>query len=249
MQPRVTAVLVVRNGAEYLPRTIAALAAQTRRPDAVLVVDTGSSDGSAGILADAGHRVVTLPGRISFGAAIEHALRSDGAPIGESDALWLLGHDNAPEPAALAALLGQVEVAPSVAIAGPKLMRWDDGDVIAGFGESMTRLGRSVRFAEDELDQAQHDLDDDFLGLAAGGMLIRRPVWAALGGFDPGLSSVDAGLDLSVRSRQPGSAAPVPPSCSAGGPWRPPGAAACTARPSCTGGWRTPPGVPSSSTG
>ena len=204
MQPRVTAVLVVRNGAEYLPRTLAALAAQTRRPDAVLVVDTGSSDGSAAIVSRAGHPIVSSPGRQPFGAAIEHALRVDGAPVGEADTLWLLGHDNAPEPTALAALLGQVEVAPSVAIAGPKLTRWDDGAVIAGFGESMTRLGRSVRFAEDELDQAQHDLEDDFLAVAAGGMLVRRPVWEALGGLDPGLPNVDAGLDLSVRARLAG---------------------------------------------
>jgi GT2 family glycosyltransferase len=204
MQPRVTAVLVVRNGAEYLPRTLAALAAQTRRPDSLLVVDAGSSDGSAAIVAEAGHQVVSSPGRVSFGAAIEHALRVDGSPIQAGDVLWLLGHDNAPEPTALAALLGQVEVAPSVAIAGPKLMRWDQSDVIAGFGESMTRLGRSVRFSEDELDQAQHDLEDDFLGLAAGGMLVRRPVWASLGGFDAGLPTVDAGLDLSVRARLAG---------------------------------------------
>lgn len=204
MQPRVTAVLVVRNGAEYLPRTLAAVAAQSRRPDALLVVDAGSSDGSARIVSDAGHQVISSPGRVSFGAAIDHALRTDGAPMQSADVLWLLGHDNAPEPGALAALLGQVEVAPSVAIAGPKLMRWDQGDVIAGFGESMTRLGRSVRFAEDELDQAQHDLENDFLGLAAGGMLVRRPVWAALGGFDAGLPTVDAGLDFSVRARLAG---------------------------------------------
>src|SRR5690606_8638017 len=204
MQPRVTAVLVVRNGAEYLPRTLAALAAQTRRPDSVLVVDAASSDGSAAILADSGHPVVTLQGRTSFGAAVEHALRVDTAPVGDADALWLLGHDNAPDPDALAALLGQIEVAPSVAIAGPKLMRWDDADMIAGFGETMTRFGRSVRLAEDELDQAQHDLDNDFLGVAAAGMLIRRPVWHALGGFDPGLPTVDAGLDLSIRARLAG---------------------------------------------
>ncbi len=103
MQPRVTAVLVVRNGAEYLPRTLAAVAAQTRRPDAVLVVDAGSSDGSAAIVAEAGHRILTTSGRQSFGAAIEHALHSDDAPISDDDVLWLLGHDNAPAPGALAA--------------------------------------------------------------------------------------------------------------------------------------------------
>src|SRR5690606_28032097 len=108
--------------------------------------------------------------------------------------LWLLGHDNAPDPGALSALLGAVEVAPSVAVAGPKLMRWDDGAVIAAFGETVTALGRSVQLVSGELDQAQHDLQSDLLGVAAGGMLVRRSVWDALGGFDPALPNVDAAL-------------------------------------------------------
>src|SRR5690606_25036902 len=56
----------------------------------------------------------------------------------------------------------------------------------------------------DELDQAQYDVQSDFLAVAAGGMLVRRSVWTALGGFDPGLPSVDAALDFSVRARLAG---------------------------------------------
>jgi GT2 family glycosyltransferase len=201
MQPRVIAVLVARNGAQYLPRTLAALAAQTRRPDSVLLVDAGSSDGSLALLSELG-TVARSPR--SFGAAVARALQLAPAQAVDNEWLWLLGHDNAPDPSALSAMLGAVEVAPSVAIAGPKLMRWDEPAIIASFGESMTTYGRSVDLVSGELDQAQHDLHSDLLAVAAGGMLVRRSVWTALGGFDPGLPSVDAALDLAVRARLAG---------------------------------------------
>ena len=205
MQPRVIAVLVARNGAQHLPRTLAALAAQTRRPDSVVLVDASSSDGSGPILAAAAPgSVVTTPGRRPFGAAVAYALQVGPPQSSDNEWLWLLGHDNAPDPSALSAMLGAVEVAPSVAIAGPKLMRSDEPGVIASFGESITAYGRSVDLVSGELDQAQHDLHSDLLGVAAGGMLVRRSVWTALGGFDQGLPSVDASLDFAIRARLAG---------------------------------------------
>lgn len=202
MQPRVTAVLVARNGAQFLPRTLAALEAQVRRPDSVIYVDAGSSDATARLLSTL--QVVTTPGRRAFGAAVSHALQVAAPTPLDNEWLWLLGHDNAPQPGALSALLGAVEVAPSVAVAGPKLMRWDEPDVIAGFGETVTHFGRSLPLVANELDQAQHDVQSDLLGVAAGGMLVRRSVWEQLGGFDSSLPTVDAALDFSVRARLAG---------------------------------------------
>ena len=205
MQARVTAILVARNGAQYLERTIAALRAQTRTPDALVAVDTASTDGSADLLMSAvPTQFVSAQGRSSFGSAVRQSLTAIGPAASDDEWLWLLDADNAPAPDALAALLGAVEIAPSVAIAGPKLMRWDAPDVIAAFGESMTTRGATVQLVTNELDQAQHDRSSDLLAVAAGGMLVRRTVFAALGGFDPALPTVDAALDLCVRARLAG---------------------------------------------
>jgi len=205
MRQVVTAVLVARNGAEYLERTLAALSAQTRKPDIIIAIDALSSDGSAELLTAAQPaQLVSAPGKSSFGDAI--AIGMHGVPPAESDNewLWFLAHDSAPEPRALQQLLAAVEIAPSVAIAGPKLMRWDKPDTIAEFGESMTKFGHSMALVENELDQAQHDVSDDVLGVAAQGMLVRRSLWSRLGGFDPGLPTVDSGLDFSIRARLAG---------------------------------------------
>jgi GT2 family glycosyltransferase len=205
MQPRVTAVIVARNGAKYLPRTLAALAAQTRRPDSVVAVDAASSDNSLAIMVEsAPAQVADAHGHRTFGGAIARAVQSAAPQTAENEWLWLLSYDSAPDPHALRALLGAVEIAPSVAIAGPKLVRWDDPALIASFGESLTPLGRSLRLVNNELDQAQHDVQTDILGVAGAGMLVRRQVWSALGGFDPALTSVDAALDFCVRARLAG---------------------------------------------
>jgi GT2 family glycosyltransferase len=205
VQPRVVAILVARNGAAFLARTLTALNSQTRRPDSIVAVDAGSRDDSADLLAAANPaQFVTASGRASFGGAVAYAVHVALPPATDDDWLWLLSADNAPHPEALARLLGAVEIAPSVVVAGPKLMRSDAPDTIERYGESVTRLGASVLLVENELDQAQYDTLSDVLGVAASGMLVRRSVWSALGGFDPGLPSVDAALDFSIRARLAG---------------------------------------------
>ena len=216
------AVVVTRTGATTLNRTLTSLAQQTRQPDSLLAVDAGSTDSSAEILASARPTLlVTVSATLSFGSAVTRALQV--APPAESDYewLWLIGDDNVAAPTALAQLLGAVEIAPSVAIAGPKLMRSGQPDVIAEFGETVTRFGASIALVEGELDQAQHDVHDDVLGIAAAGMLVRRSLWEKLGGFDPALPSIDASLDLCIRARLAGFRVVVVPGAkvlSSGGP-------------------------------
>ena len=205
MQARVTAILVAHNGSEYLDRTLAALARQVRKPDALVVVDAGSTDASEQKLAASTPTIfVTARSRASFGEAVAQGVAALDPSTSTDDFLWLLGHDNAPEPRALIELLGAVEIAPSVAVAGPKLMRWDTPDVIRSYGTAMTQFGATVELVSDELDQAQHDRRSDTLAVAAAGMLIRRSVWDSLGGFDPALPHVDSALDLCIRVRLAG---------------------------------------------
>lgn len=230
MQPRVTAILIARAGARYLERTLAALAGQTRRPDVTIAVQVGSDGTSEALLAASGPtHLLSVREGATFGSAVAHAVQfappaeavAGPRPRVDDEWLWLLRHDSAPHPDALAHLLGAVERAPSVAVAGPKLMRYDKSDVIEAFGETMSTLGASVALVEGELDQAQHDTRDDVLGVAAAGMLVRRSLWASLGGFDPGLPSVDASLDFSVRARLAGHRVVLVPDArvaSAGGP-------------------------------
>ncbi|PDQ36193.1 MAG: hypothetical protein B5766_01890 [Candidatus Lumbricidophila eiseniae] len=202
MLPKVTVILVVRNGGDVLSRTVAALRAQDRQPEALYFVTD-----DARTLADidtGAAKVVLIPQWVSFGAAVRSAERVLDAPTSDADSLWLLTEDSAPQPSALAMLLGSLETSKSVVISAPKLVQWDQPDRIALFGRSMTRLGRAGPLVADELDQGQHDDVSDVLGVNPAGMLIRQTVWRELDGFDPALPIVDDGLDLAIRARLAG---------------------------------------------
>lgn len=205
MYPRVTAIVVAPSGGPRLQRTLDALAAQTRQPDAVIAVDCASTDDAARLLAEAKPtQLLRSPEKLPFGAAIASAVRVLPATSSPDELLWLLAHDTAPEPEALAALIGALEVSPSVAVVGPKLVDADDAAFIREFGEAMTPFGASLPLVENELDQAQHDGLTDVLAVSSAGMLVRQPVWEALEGFDPALPTVDDGLDFCTRARLAG---------------------------------------------
>ncbi|MCR2810233.1 MULTISPECIES: glycosyltransferase [unclassified Microbacterium] len=202
MPARVHAILVVRPdgrtpAAHHLRRTLAALAEQSRRVDALTIVVCGDDAGVTAVAAASGaESVISAPASTGFAAATAMAtLRLSG------DAVWILAQDTAPEPEALSRLVGALELGPSVAFAAPKLVRWDDRAEIVSLGVSMTAFGRSVGLADHELDQGQHDAREDVLGADIRGILVRTEVWRELGGIDRGLAGADEGLDLGVRAR------------------------------------------------
>ena len=136
----VTAVLVVHDGATWLKACLDALGLQTRLPDRLVIVDTGSTDRSR--LIATGHDrvrevfgepvIISAPRECTFGEAVGRAVEQLSAAWGSSwnpdaqDWLWLLHDDSAAAPEALALLLDAARRSPSVGIAGPKLTTWDD---------------------------------------------------------------------------------------------------------------------------
>lgn len=205
MPATVHAILVVRPdgrgvAADHLQRTLAALSTQTRRVDAITIVICGKAARVHAMAAASGaESVISAPASTGFAAASAMASRRVSG-----DAVWILAQDTAPEPDALARLLGVLEVAPSVAIAAPKLVTWNDRAEIVSLGVSMTRFGRTVGLADGELDQGQHDGGEDVLAADIRGLLVRTEAWRMLDGIDPGLSGGDEGLDLGARSRLAG---------------------------------------------
>ncbi len=205
MPASVHALLVVRPdgrtpAAHHLRRTLAALAAQTTPVNRLTIVVCGPEPG---VLEAAeswpGGSLVMAPPSTSFAEALALA-----GPATDSDAIWLLAQDTAPQPEALARLVAALELSPSVAFVAPKLVRADDHSEIVSLGVGMTRLGRAVGLSDGELDQGQHDDRDDVMGADIRAVLVRADAWTTLGGLDRALSGADEGLDLGVRARLAG---------------------------------------------
>jgi GT2 family glycosyltransferase len=209
----VTAVVVARGVTPFLPTTLRALAAQTRTPARILLVDAGDrpDPGLAAALREAGlpagsTTLLTAPGARTFGDAVRSAEAAEAAlPGGGSRWLWLLHDDSAPDPSALAELVRAVQAAPSVALAGVKQRTWTAPARLLEVGSRTTRSGRRLTDVEPgEVDQGQHDGREDVLGVGLAGALVRRDVWTDLGGTDPALGPFGDGLDLSRRARLAG---------------------------------------------
>ena len=203
----VSVLVVSHDGSRWLETVLDAVAAQTRRPDTVFAVDTGSSDGSVDLL----HRrlgndgFVTAPAHTSFGAAVARGLAAlpDPAP-GEDPWIWLLHDDSAPAPDALEVLLTAAAEQPTVDVLGPKLREWPSlrrllevGVTISGTGRRETGLERG------EYDQGQHDRRRDVLAVNSAGMLVRRSVLERLG-FDERLPMFGNDVDFGWRAARAG---------------------------------------------
>ncbi len=181
-------------------------------------VDAGSTDASARILTESlGYdRVVVLDGadaQSGFGSSV-HAGLASGVLKSDSDEafdvettewVWLLHDDSAPAPTCLERLLEAADAHPRTAVLGPKALGWHDRRLLLEVGFSVTGAGRRVTGLERrEHDQGQHDERSEVHAVGTAGMLVRRDVWDALGGFDPQLPLYRDDLDLCWRAWRAG---------------------------------------------
>ena len=213
--PRVCAILVVHDGAPWIAQNLAALAAQTRLPDRLVVIDLASSDGSLELVRAqvALHRaiedvvVVAASRRVPFGEAVAQAL-AEADPAGvapQHEWLWLLHDDSAADPTTLGRLLEAVRRSPSVGVAGPKVVQWEDPRRLVEMGHQLTRSGRRIDAPGfGETDQGQYDTRSDVLAVGTTGMLVRRDVFDDVHGFDTSFEQFGSDLDFGWRAQLAG---------------------------------------------
>ncbi|OEJ32242.1 glycosyltransferase family 2 protein [Streptomyces subrutilus] len=126
--------------------------------------------------------------------------------------LWLLHDDSAPEPDALTELLRVADENPDAAVIGPKLRGWYDRKQLLEAGVTIARSGRRwTGLDRREQDQGQHDQIRPVLSVSTAGMLIRRDVYDALGGFDKRLPLMRDDVDLCWRAQNAGHTVLVAP--------------------------------------
>ena len=203
----VTALLVSHDGARWLPSVLAGVAAQHRRVDAFLAVDTGSRDESADLVRQAWGvgAVHVLESSTTYPQAVRAALATL-APVASADEwIWLLHDDANPDPEALLALTLAIEEYPEADILGPKLREWPSLRRLLEVGLTITGTGhRETGLERGEYDQGQHDDAREVLAVNTAGMLVRRRVLEELGGFDDELPIFGNDIDFGWRAAQAG---------------------------------------------
>ncbi|MGN6405851.1 glycosyltransferase, partial [Sinomonas sp.] len=130
--PRVVAVVVSYNRRQLLERSLAALAAGSRRPDALVVVDNASTDGSAEYLA-----TVDLPFDYELVRLAENTGGAGGFTVGmaaalarhDPDLIWVMDDDTVPLADTLAEAVRLWNVCPAAdkpAFIASRVV-WSDG--------------------------------------------------------------------------------------------------------------------------
>lgn len=148
MEPRtrVCAVVLTCNRAAMLETCLEHLEVQTRAPDHVLVIDNGSTDGTAERLAGRSDvEILSLAVNIGGAGGYAHGLRA--ALARGFDWVWMLDDDAFAERSCLEALLAGIERAPRRPDLVTSAVRWRDSR-LHPMNRPWLRVNQRVEFAE-----------------------------------------------------------------------------------------------------
>lgn len=197
---RVLAICVNWNGSEILPEAIQALL-RSRHPPEVVVVDSGSTDGSTSLIPE-GVEVLEMGQNRGYAAALNAGLRL-GLDRG-FDYFFLLNYDVVVEPDTLERLLGFAR-GRETAICGPKIVDHHRPDRLDAAWGSL--IGHHVlahfrgKGARDGPRWSRPRAVELLLGCA---LLVPRPVFKEVGLFDENYFMYHEEVDFLFRARQKG---------------------------------------------
>jgi GT2 family glycosyltransferase len=207
--PTVTLAVLSYDGRALLEATLPSVMAQDHDGVLeVLVVDNGSSDGTAAWLR-AGWpqvRVLELAHNVGVAAALNRALATVTTEL-----VALLNNDVELAPGWLTALVAALRADPGAASATGKLLRYDDRTRIDAAGDVLLRSSAVINRGAGELDHGQYDRAEAVFGACAGAALYRRAAFDAVGPFDEVYFAYLEDVDWAMRAQLAGLSARYEP--------------------------------------
>lgn len=199
--PRLSIIILSWNGGQYLDDCLGALAAQTFRDFETILVDNGSSDGSAAYVREqfSWVRLVELPENVGFAEG-----NNRGFLIAGGEFIVTLNNDTKVVPSFLAELVKAAEAGPRIGMVAAKMLNFHQTGRIDSVGVKATTAGMGSNIGVGENDEGQYDLPAEVFGPCAGAALYRRSMLAETGFFDPNFFAYYEDLDLAWRGRLAG---------------------------------------------
>ncbi|MGC1165688.1 MAG: glycosyltransferase family 2 protein, partial [Solirubrobacterales bacterium] len=192
------------NSLELLPRCLDSLTDQGVEVE-LMVIDNGSDDGSVELLERRGVPHLALPENAGFAAAVNLASARTRA-----EAVLALNADTVLEPGCLALLLDALEADPRLGGVQPRLLQLE-GDAGAPLdpatarlysaGQALTADGRAIELGAGEEQPPRLPDTHEVFGVCGAACLLRRQLFAELGGYDESYFAFYEDVDLNVRAR------------------------------------------------
>jgi GT2 family glycosyltransferase/radical SAM superfamily enzyme YgiQ (UPF0313 family) len=202
-EPLPTAVVIVPsfNGRHLLEQHLPSVCAQQGIDFEVVVVDSGSEDGTPQWLARTHPdvRVIRIPENAGFAGAVNAGIKGS-----RSRYVALVNNDCRLEPHWLAEMCRVLDAHEDVAIAASRVMRADDPQRIDSAGDGLTRGGFSFNIGNGVPDGERFDRFREVFAACASAALYRRSLFQEIGYFDQDFFCYLEDLDLAFRARLAG---------------------------------------------
>ncbi|MDP9223276.1 MAG: glycosyltransferase, partial [Actinomycetota bacterium] len=216
--PKVLAVVVTHDGRPWLRTCLTSLNVQSYPNLDILVVD----DASPKRADEPPLRRVTkrhlgrrrwaflrTPRPLGFGGAINWAL---GRVRTEAVLLMFVHDDAALDQRSVERMVARIYADESTAVVGPKIVSWDNPDILEEVGMATDKFGYPYKGLEEgEIDLRQHDAPVEVFYVTSTCMLVRREVFHELNGWDSTMRAFAEDLDLCWRARVAGYSVRVEP--------------------------------------
>ncbi|RJP24073.1 MAG: glycosyltransferase family 2 protein [Candidatus Abyssobacteria bacterium SURF_5] len=198
---KVSVIIPTYNGIKYIPACLDSLRSQSRVADEIIVVDDGSSDGTAALLAAAypEARLVRLKNNQGFAAAANKGISSSSG-----DYIALLNNDTTAHKDWLKELIKVLDEQPSVSFCSSKMLFADQPDTINSIGIGFTRTGIAMDVGFRQKDGLQFERARPVFGACAGAAIFRRSLFDEIGLLDEDLFMWYEDVDFSLRARLAG---------------------------------------------
>ncbi len=198
---RVAVIVVNWNGHRWLRRALQAISGQTRRPDRIIVVDNGSTDGSERIAEEyAGAELIRLGKNTGFAAANNVGIDT------AADCEWvaLVNNDAFPEPEWLERLVAQANGHKGFHFFASRIVKDDDGITLDSRGDAYHPSGLAWSRGHGRQVREGDGRDEEVFGACAAAAMFNRSAVLSVGGFDSEYFCYFEDVDLSFRLRLAG---------------------------------------------
>jgi GT2 family glycosyltransferase len=193
----ISVVVVTWNRKELLRACLASLARQTGVEFEVIVVDNGSTDGSAELAEmEFGAKVIRNRENRGFCEA-----NNQGIAAARGDFIALLNNDAEAEPAWIEALHRACSRASDIGMAASKVLVWEDPRRIDKVGHLIFPDGQNRGRGSGALDKGQFDREEEVLWPDGCAAMYRKRMLDEIGGFDEDFFAYGDDAELGLRAR------------------------------------------------
>jgi GT2 family glycosyltransferase len=193
----VSVVIVNFNRGELLRACLSSLARQRDVSFETIVVDNGSSDGSADI-AEREFRVKVIRNKENRGFC---AANNQGIAVAQGEFIALLNNDAEAEPDWLGELHRACSRSPEVGMAASKVLVWEDPRRIDKVGHLIFPDGQNRGRGAGALDEGQFDREEEVLWPDGCAAMYRKQMLDEIGGFDEDFFAYGDDAELGLRAR------------------------------------------------